>query len=104
MAASSCFDIDAGAAAACGSADISWSSLSRLESFPPTIGAIFGTTEPTYAQCATASMSGGYFDGTSIPLGTFICYKTSAGSYAYIKIEASGTPLGIKFNLWKLTE
>ncbi|MCC6905064.1 MAG: hypothetical protein IT326_04415, partial [Anaerolineae bacterium] len=33
MAASSCFDIDAGAAAACGSADISWSSLSRLESF-----------------------------------------------------------------------
>lgn len=98
IASGECFDLDAGAAVGCGTAqadfryDITFAFPAGTdEEVTPRNGAKFrffdgGADIPTGAECQALALGGGTFDANS----DVFCYQTSAGKYGYLNIDAAG--------------
>jgi hypothetical protein len=88
MPADSCFDLDAGSGASCGSAGSDF--RYQISGFPfdneadPVHGTAFSNSmgsAPSKATCQSASMSSG---DRELDSGRYYCYQTSDGRYGYL--------------------
>ncbi len=110
LALATCFDLDTGTSNSCGTGtDFLWQEVSgsRYLTLDGATAALMAAA-PSFHTCAGASFSGSAINGTNgpgnqIPAGTHICFKTSEGRYAFIRIASYGSTLGIEFTVWDLT-
>jgi hypothetical protein len=64
---------------------------------------VFGETKPTFGHCAEAVLSGNAISFNDVPVGTYLCYRTSDGLPGRLLIEgvADGT-LSVSFLTWSI--
>ncbi len=66
---------------------------------------VFGEEQPTFNQCDQAEMSGNAVSFEEVPVGTYLCYRTSAGLPGRMMIgafDADRKALLIQFLTWSV--
>ncbi len=64
---------------------------------------VYGDTKPTFADCSGAALSGNAISFNDVPVGTYLCYRTSEGLPGRLLIEgfADGS-FSVSFLTWAL--
>jgi hypothetical protein len=72
-----------------------------LESMNNTRWIVFGQSRPTFQQCKTVSLADNAISFNSVPVGTYICYRTSDALPGWLLLESeSSGEVAIRFLTW----
>lgn len=101
------FDLDEGdPAAPAGTKDAWYRAVSAVEQYlTPENGALFkrwGASVPTFEDCKNAALSGAEISLADLPVGTWVCFRTSLGRYGRFETEGkTPTTWTIDFRTWE---
>jgi eukaryotic-like serine/threonine-protein kinase len=111
IAQNSCFDLDNGTIVALSDteADFCWQVTDPNRSLTPQntaqIAVQSAGTQPGFQDCLNASLSGNPINGSpgsnDIPSGTYLCFRTSDGRVAMMRIDMYGSDLQATYTTWK---
>jgi hypothetical protein len=111
LAANNCFDLDNGTTVLAGSseADVCWQVSDPNRFLTPQntaqIALMNAGTQPGFADCRDAALRTDPINGSTssneIPSGTYLCFRTSDGRVASMRIDMYGTNLQIDYITWK---